>query len=88
MLRKQLILLALSFPLGWEPVFSDFVFCQLMVVGTNSAPTGIPNLGCGEEGNFILCKQLNGDAPWLREQHGLEQVDSVTAQLWSGMAVR
>ena len=27
-----------------------------MVVGANSKPPGIPNLGCSEEGNFICCK--------------------------------
>lgn len=26
-------------------------FVSLMVLGANSLPTGIPNLGCGEEGN-------------------------------------
>ena len=27
-----------------------------MVIGANSIPTGIPNLGCSEEGNLIQCK--------------------------------
>ena len=30
--------------------------CQLMVVGANSVTTGISNLGCSEEENFIQCK--------------------------------
>ena len=46
---------------------SDFVKCQPMVTGTNSTPTGIPSLGCGEEGNFIKCKQLNCDTSQLWE---------------------
>ena len=29
---------------------------QPVVVSANVAPTVIPNLGCGEEGNFIQCK--------------------------------
>lgn len=33
--------------LGW---------CQPVVIGANSTPTGTPNLGCGEKGNFIQCK--------------------------------
>ena len=36
-----------------------------MVVGASPLPTGIPNLGCGEEGNFIQCEQLHGDTAWL-----------------------
>lgn len=32
-----------------------------MVVGTNSVPIRTPNFGCGEEVNFIQCKQLNCD---------------------------
>ena len=31
-------------------------FCQMMIFGTNSTSTGIPSLGCNEEGNFIQCK--------------------------------
>lgn len=57
--------------------------CQLMVVGTNSSPTGIPNLGCGEEGNFIQCRQLNCDTSMA-----VEQLRSDTTQLWSSIAAR
>ena len=32
------------------------VECQAMVIGANSMATGIPSLGCGEEGNCIQCK--------------------------------
>lgn len=35
--------------------------CQLMVIGTNSVPTGIPTLGCGEEGNVLQCEKLHCD---------------------------
>ena len=38
----------------------DISQCQLMAVGANSLPTGI-QFACSEEGNFIQCKQLNGD---------------------------
>lgn len=38
---------------------------QPTVAGTNSTPIGISNLGYGEEGNFIQCKQLNYDITWL-----------------------
>lgn len=43
--------------------------CQLLVVGINSASTGVPNLGCSEGGNFIHCSQLSYDTAWLWEQH-------------------
>lgn len=29
--------------------------CQPKVLGINSTQTGIPNLGCGKEGNFMQC---------------------------------
>lgn len=32
---------------------------QPMVIGANSTPTGISNLGCSKEENFIQHKQLN-----------------------------
>ena len=35
---------------------------QLLLAPT--IPTGIPNLGFIEEGNFIQCKQLNSDTTW------------------------
>lgn len=31
-------------------------YCQVMVIGTHSTPTRIPNFGCGEDENFIQCK--------------------------------
>lgn len=36
--------------------------CQPMVLGTNSLPTGIPNLGCSKEENFIQSKQCYSPA--------------------------
>ena len=27
--------------------------CQVMVIGSNSMPAGVPELGCGEEGNVM-----------------------------------
>lgn len=30
------------------------IYCKPMVTGTNSRPTGIPTLRCGEEGNYSL----------------------------------
>ena len=27
--------------------------CEVMVTGSNSMPAGVPELGCGEEGNFM-----------------------------------
>lgn len=44
-------------------------YCQLMVIGTNSIPTGIPNLKCTEEGNFIQHKLLNSETAWLWKWH-------------------
>lgn len=35
--------------------------CQPTTNGINSSPTGIPNLGCYEEWNFIQFKKLNCD---------------------------
>ena len=26
--------------------------CEVMITGSNSMPAGVPELGCGEEGNF------------------------------------
>lgn len=45
--------------------FSICLFCQPVILGTNSTPTGIPSLGCGEKGNYIQCKQINCDTAWL-----------------------
>lgn len=42
-----------------------------MVIGNNSVPTRISDLGSGEEGKFIRCKQLN----------------YATAQLWNSWIV-
>lgn len=55
--------------------------CQSMVIGGNSAPTGIPNLGCGAKENFIQWEQLNCEIALLQKQH-----DCGTAQLWSRTA--
>lgn len=41
-----------------------------MVVGTNSAPGGIPRSGCGADGHFIQCKQSNCDTGQLGGQLG------------------
>ena len=27
--------------------------CEVMVIGSNSVPAGVPELGCGEEGNVM-----------------------------------
>lgn len=32
---------------------SEFSGCPLMATGAKSAPTGIPSLGCGEEGTLL-----------------------------------
>lgn len=47
-----------------------------MVVGANPVPTGILNLGCSVEGDFIQCRQLNyeaalGQGPLLLEGFAL-----------------
>lgn len=52
-------------------IFIMSCWCQPMVIGISSIPTEIPNLGCGEEVNFIQCKELNRD----------------TAQLWDSSIV-
>ena len=41
------------------------LICLPMVIGTNSMPTTITNLGCGKEGNFIQCRtaQYSHTAP-------------------------
>lgn len=62
-------------------------------VGSNSTPSGLPNLGCGEEGSFIQCKQLSCDAALLWEQHNwsslvVSQLNCETAQLWGSPGVR
>lgn len=44
-------------------------YCQLMVIGANSIPTGIANFGCSEEGNFIQHKLLNSKTAWLWKWH-------------------
>lgn len=43
-------------------------FCQLMVIGANSMPTGIPNLGCGDKETLFSAKQLTCDTVWLGKQ--------------------
>lgn len=65
-----------------------------MVIGTNSVPTGIPSLGCGEEGNFIQYKQLSCDPARLQNSMAVSD-SSVVLQfiydsvwLWNGKAVR
>lgn len=70
-------------------ILEQDIRCQPMVVCTNSTLKGIPNLGCGEEGDFTQCKQLYciqhsyGTAQqWyssVMKQHGCGQ-----AQLWGG----
>lgn len=47
--------------------------CQLMVIGTNSMSGGIPDLGCGEEGNLAQCKHLSCDTAQLLGSHGVRQ---------------
>lgn len=47
--------------------------CQPMVIGANSTPSGIPNLGCSEAGNLIRCKQLNWD-PTPQHDYGTAQL--------------
>lgn len=41
-------------------------WCQPMVFGVNSTPTGIPHLGYSEDGNFIQCKQVNHETAAMR----------------------
>lgn len=47
---------------AWNERFSDVyqiaMKCQPMVISANSAPTGIPNLGCSKEVNLIQCKTV------------------------------
>lgn len=59
-----------------------------MVIGTNSVPTGIPSLGCGEEGNFIQCKKHGCGAARLWNSPTVLQLNKETAWLWHSMAAR
>lgn len=62
-------------------------FCQLMVVGTSSTPTGIPSLAWGEERNFIQCKRLNCDMAGRTAQQ-FKYETAQPALLWSGHLLR
>lgn len=53
-----------------------------MIVGTNSMPTRIPNLRCGEEGKLIQYKVFKCNTAELWEQHNCG-----TAGLWGGYEV-
>lgn len=70
-----------------------------MVGGASLTSIGIPNLGCGEEWDFIQCKQLNCGTAQLREQQGcgtarqcynsiMKQHGCGTAWLWGSPGVR
>lgn len=48
-----------------------------MVIGANLVPTGIPSLGCIEEGKFIQCKQLNVIQHSCENSMAVEQCNSV-----------
>ena len=50
--------------------YKMYVSCQWMAMGTNSTPTEIPSLGCGE---FIQFKQLNCDISMAVKQPGYEE---------------
>lgn len=52
-------------------------------------PTGIPSLGCSEEGNSVQCQQLNCDAAqlWSSPTVGLK-LGYRTAWLWNSTAER
>lgn len=39
----------------WVAVLGD-EGCQPTLIGANSMPTGVPNLGGSEEGDFVQCK--------------------------------
>lgn len=45
-------------PVGHNPHLKKYYskWCQSMVIGTNTMPTGIPSLGSCEKGNFIQCE--------------------------------
>lgn len=64
-----------------------------MVAGTNSTPTGTPNLRCSEEGSFTQCKQFNRDTAWLWNNSVVLQLNCDpagcgTAQLRGGPQTR
>lgn len=68
-------------------ILEQDIRCQPMVVCTNSTLKGIPNLGCGEEGDFTQCKQLYCIQHSCENSMAMEQLNSGTAQLWNSMAV-
>lgn len=68
-------------------ILEQDIRCQPMVVHINSTLKGIPSLGCGGEGNFIQCKQLNCIQNSCENSMAIEQLNSGTAQLWNNMAV-
>lgn len=57
--------------------------CQLMVISSNSMPAGIPQLGCGDEGNCIWCKQLHCDTAQLQNSSIVLQLNYEATQLWN-----
>ena len=62
--------------------------CQPIVIETNLKPTGTPNLGCGEQGNFIHYKRLGCEAAGLWNSSTALQFSYERARQWNRTAGR